>query len=614
MKAAYIIPLTRLPSHLEGFDYSIPPDAEGVISEGSVVEVMLRNRKTKGIVFSIHESHLQTLKPIAKVLPPECAVSQQDRQFIEWLSSWYAISLSAAALQMALFLDGTHGDFKTNHQSTVPQPILLYSPSCDTRIDLYRNEIRQQSAGGRQTLIICPTIASVYQLERELSNSGQGSKIAIVHSALGKPAFRANVQALRDGTALVGIGTRMLIFAPCASLGCMILHDSERLEHKQYDSHPRLDGRIVALARARIAHAQAYISSAAPRLEEWQQKNEFFSYRAIPADIQASIMNLSDEVRNGNYSFISDNLIASIEKTFRERKKIFLVLSGSGYSRFVTCASCSYLFPCASCDRLPRYSQTTMTLDCSACSSSQGLPAVCPQCKGSEYTFPGLGREKIISSLKRKFPQVLIGEAPSSKRQLRGDFVVTVGSPYSFVDYSQDYSPLGLLAFIVADPVVSMTDFRACERQWQASAACMSHASSSKADIIIQSFHPQSPYIQTLARMDFETFADQELVIRKENMQPPFARVVRIFPSARTQVSEGMFTDVKSRLEIAARESLSTQMTVSEARAKKSKNDAAELVITIDMRYHPSHPLPDSLLKILRSLPKGFMHDIDPQL
>ncbi|MBI2484256.1 hypothetical protein HYV71_03675 [Candidatus Uhrbacteria bacterium] len=624
MKAAYIIPLTRLPSHLEGFDYSIPSDAENTIREGGIVEVLLRNRKTMGIVYYIHESDQRALKPITQVMPPKCAISYQDLQLIKWLSSWYAVSPNAAALQMAPFLYGTYGIAKDEHvhslrsaesdykRSNNLQPVLSYSPSRDERIEYYRRTIQEYTIAGMQTLILCPTIASVYQLARELSQSITRERLAIVHSALGKPAFRKNAQALRDGTALVGIGTRMLVFAPCSSLGYVIMHDSERIEHKQYDSNPRVDGRIVAVAKASIENAQICFSSTAPRLEEWHQRNQFFLSQEIPAQIHASVVNLTDELRNENYSFISDHLIARIEQTIREQKKTYLVVRGSGYSRLVMCASCSYLFPCVSCDRLPRYSQTTACLECSACSVSQQLPAVCPQCKGSEYKFPGIGREKIISYIKKQFPRSSVGEASKLNKQSREVFSITIGTAYSFLDTVQTHSPFGLLAFVAADPVLSMEDVRACERQWQASAACMSLAASLEADIVIQSFRPHSRFIQTLAKMDFETFARDELVARKECKQPPYVRIIRVFQSSRAQVTKEMFAEVKSRLEAIVQKSTSPRISINEIAVKRKNRDVKELVITVEMSYHPSHLLPDELLKTLRSLPNGFMHDIDP--
>ncbi|MBI4250560.1 hypothetical protein HY622_03150 [Candidatus Uhrbacteria bacterium] len=612
MKAAYIIPLTRLPSHLEGFDYSIPADVETIITAGSIVEVHLRNRKTKGIVFKIHDSAIQTLKPIGKVMPPECAISQSDLQFLEWFSSYYAVSLSVAALQMTPFLDGTYGNADNEQRSNTQRPTLVYSPSYHLRIDHYRQTIQELQGQNKQVLIICPTIASVYMLTRELSDTFPENQIAVVHSGLGKPLFRKNAQTLRDGTALIGIGTRMLSFAPCASLGAVILHDAERQEHKQYDSHPRSDSRVVAFARATIEGARAYITSAAPRLEEWVEKDKSLIYQELPADINTTVIDLSDEMRNENYSFISDHLAGLIEKNLREQKKSFLVLSAKGFSRLVMCAACSYIFTCDSCKGLPRYSKTTSSLICSTCSASRPLPETCPQCKGMHYIFPGLGREKIVSYLRQLFPHTSIGEATVSGKEANSMPSIAIGYASLYSDYPHAYSPLGLLGFIAADPVISMADIRATERQWQADAACMSVASSQKADIVIQAFNSRSRFIQTLAKMDFPSFASNELAIRQGCKQPPFSRIVRVFPSARAKVSDADRMEVRSRFEKIASSSPQPFITITESTSQKSKGELKELVMTIEMRYHPLQLLPDSLLKTLRSLPKGFLHDIDP--
>jgi|GEM_PF-4607120 len=612
MKAAYIIPLTRLPSHLEGFDYSIPADAETIITAGSIVEVLLRNRKTKGVVFKIHDNATHTLKPVGRVMQPECAISQNDLRFLEWFSSYYAVSLSVAALQMAPFLDGTYGNADSEQRSNAQQPTLVYSPSYFQRIDECRRIIQELKEQNKQTLIICPTIASVCMLTHELSDTVPDGRIAVIHSGLGKPLFRKNAQALRDGTALVGIGTRMLSFAPCASLGSVILHDAQRQEHKQYDSHPRCDSRVVALARANVEGARAYISSAAPRLEEWVEKDTNFTHQELPAHTTATVIDLSDEMRNENYSFISDHLAGLIEKNLHEQKKSFLVLSAKGYSRLVMCAACSYIFTCDSCKGLPRYSKSAASLMCAACSASQPLPGSCPQCKGMRYAFPGLGREKIVSYLRQLFPDASIGEMAASRKQTNSTPSITIGPASLYSDYSHEYSPLGLLGFIAGDPVISMADIRATERQWQADAACISVASSQKADIVIQSFNSRSRFIQTLAKMDFSSFATDELAIRHDCKQPPFSRIVRVFPSARAKVSDADFKEVKSRFETIARSSSQPRIAIAETISQKSKESHKELVITIDMRYHPLQLLPDSLLKTLRSLPKGFLHDIDP--
>ena len=59
---------------------------------------------------------------------------------------------------------------------------------------------------------------------------------------------------------------------------------------------------------------------------------------------------MREELKNKNLSLFSRKLSEEIYKTLEQKKQIILFLNRRGFSTFISCRSCGYVFKCPECD------------------------------------------------------------------------------------------------------------------------------------------------------------------------------------------------------------------------------------------------------------------------
>ena len=79
------------------------------------------------------------------------------------------------------------------------------------------------------------------------------------------------------------------------------------------------------------------------------------------------IVDLREELANGNRSIISNRLYEKIEENLKNKKQIILFLNRRGYSTFVMCRDCGYTLKCKRCNISLTYHEYTNTLKCHYC-------------------------------------------------------------------------------------------------------------------------------------------------------------------------------------------------------------------------------------------------------
>ena len=58
------------------------------------------------------------------------------------------------------------------------------------------------------------------------------------------------------------------------------------------------------------------------------------------------IIDLKQELANGNRSMLSNELYKSIEENLKEKRQTILFLNRRGYSTFIVCRNCGYTVKC----------------------------------------------------------------------------------------------------------------------------------------------------------------------------------------------------------------------------------------------------------------------------
>ena len=93
-------------------------------------------------------------------------------------------------------------------------------------------------------------------------------------------------QKIKSGKAMVAVGTRSAIFAPCKNLGLIIIDSEEASDFKQSDQNPRYDARIAAIELARLTGAKVLLGSQTPRIETYY-KTKNSEIKILEEELQA---------------------------------------------------------------------------------------------------------------------------------------------------------------------------------------------------------------------------------------------------------------------------------------------------------------------------------------
>ena len=251
---------------------------------------------------------------------------------------------------------------------------------------------------------------------------------------------------------------------------------------------------------------------------------------------------------------LSQRLEHLLRATVDKGQQAILLLNRRGYSNFVFCVSCQEPIKCSYCDTTMTYHRSagahvrsashaaalhTGQLQCHYCLATSPLPDKCPIC-GKKLSLFGLGTQRVEEELAKKFPDITFARVDSDSmhsskdyeallsRFGRNEIQVMLGT--QMIAKGLDYPNVTLVGVISGDTSLSLPDFRAAERTFQLITQVAGRAGrgDNPGRVVLQTFMPDDPTIQSALRQDFVGFAQRELQTRKEVGLPPFSRMVRI--------------------------------------------------------------------------------------
>ncbi|EDS76136.1 primosomal protein N', partial [Clostridium botulinum C str. Eklund] len=249
-----------------------------------------------------------------------------------------------------------------------------------------------------------------------------GKDIAVFHSKLSDGERYDEWLRIKNKQVKVAIGARSAIFLPFDNLGMIIIDEEHEGSYKS-DSNPKYNAREIGELKCNIENCKLVLGSATPSIDTY--------YRCMTGEIElltldnradgaklpeVHIVDMREELRNGNKSIFSTALYDGIEKALNNKEQVILFLNRRGFSTFVSCRECGYVFKCNHCDISLTYHSKGDYLSCHYCGEKYKVPQICPKC-GSKYVkYFGVGTEKIEKEVKKYFPYA---------RTLRMDFDTT---------------------------------------------------------------------------------------------------------------------------------------------------------------------------------------------
>ena len=268
---------------------------------------------------------------------------------------------------------------------------LLYGITGSGKTEIYLQLIEKMLKQGKSSIMLVPEISLTPQtIDRFIARFGE-EEIAVLHSKLSTGERFDEWNKIKDGKAKIIIGARSAIFAPAQNLGLIVI-DEEHDESYQSEASPRYDSIEVAEYLCNKFNIPLVLGSATPSMREFYKAKMgkinllTLSKRANNSTLpKVEIVDLRDELANGNKTMISYKLQEEIKKNIETKKQTILYFNRRGFSSFLMCQDCGHTFKCDRCDITLTYHKVENKLKCHYCGEEYQIPRECPQCGSKDY-------------------------------------------------------------------------------------------------------------------------------------------------------------------------------------------------------------------------------------
>ena len=270
--------------------------------------------------------------------------------------------------------ENAYNKVKYSMQNNQYKRFLLYGVTGSGKTEVYLQLIQEALKEGKGSIVLVPEISLTPQmLDRFISRFGK-EKIAVLHSKLSLGEKYDEWNKIKNGEAKIVIGARSAIFAPVNNLGIIIIDEEHDTSYKS-ESNPKYDAKEVAKYLAKQNNCPLLLGSATPDIRTYYKAKELnkielleLTRRANNSSLpQVTIIDLKQELANGNRSMLSNELYASIEKNLKEKRQTILFLNRRGYSTFIMCRDCGYTVKCKNCNISLTYHRYEKKLKCHYC-------------------------------------------------------------------------------------------------------------------------------------------------------------------------------------------------------------------------------------------------------
>ena len=293
---------------------------------------------------------------------------------------------------------------------------LLYGVTGSGKTEVYLQLIEKVLKIGKNAIVLVPEISLTPQmLDRFISRFGK-SDIAILHSKLSIGERHDEWERIRERKARIVIGARSAIFAPIENIGIIIIDEEHDSSYKS-ETNPRYNAKEIAKILAKENKAPLLLGSATPDIntfynatnenEDGNTKIQLLTLtkRANESSLpKVEIIDLKQELANGNRSMLSMELYNSIEENISQKRQTILFLNRRGYSTFIMCRNCGYTVKCPSCNISMTYHSYEKKLKCHYCSYEENLVTTCPECHSDKIRYFGTGTQKLEQEINKQFP------------------------------------------------------------------------------------------------------------------------------------------------------------------------------------------------------------------
>ena len=417
------------------------------------------------------------------------------------------------------------------------ETFLLYGVTGSGKTEVYMSVIEEALKEGKEAIMLVPEISLTPQIVGKFI-SRFGEIISVLHSRLSDNERYDEYRKITEGKSKIVIGTRSAIFAPFNNLGVIIIDEEHTSSYKQ-ESHPRYNAKNIALWRSNYHKCPVVMGSATPSLESFARAgNKIYTLLTLTKRAGTStlpsvqIVDMKEEVKKNNF-ILSSILKEKIKEKLNNKEQIILLLNRRGYSNIITCRDCGYVEKCPKCDISYTYHKTSNNIKCHYCGTSKIAPSKCSNCGSTNIKDYGMGTEKLEEELHKLYDARIIRmdiDTTSKKGEHeriidsfgKGEYDILIGT--QMIAKGLDFPRVTLVGVVSADSSLSSPDFRASENTFELLCQVSGRAgrSSSKGEVIIQTYNPDHYSIVLSKTHDYLSFYKKEMQMRKLLKYSPY--------------------------------------------------------------------------------------------
>lgn len=421
---------------------------------------------------------------------------------------------------------------------------LLYGVTGSGKTEIYLQLIEKIVEQGKSAIMLVPEISLTPQMINRFIERFGKEIISVLHSKLSVGERHDSWERIETGEARIVIGARSAIFAPVQNLGIIIIDEEHDSSYKS-EMSPRYNAKEVATEIARYSKIPLLLGSATPDIKTFYEaqngKIELLrlTKRANNSNLpNVQIVDLRQELANGNRTMISFKLHKLIEENLKNKKQTILFLNRRGFSTFIMCRDCGYVAKCKNCNISLTYHKKDGKLKCHYCGYEEPLITICPNCGSKKIRHFGSGTQKLELEINKMFPKAstirmdidTVTKKNSHEEILRkfNEEKIDILIGTQMIVKGHHFPDVTLVGVVSADGSLNIDDYRASERTFDLLVQVAGRAGREHlpGNVIIQTYNPDNYSVQYAKKQNYEEFYNVEIKLRKQLRYPPFCDII----------------------------------------------------------------------------------------
>ena len=419
---------------------------------------------------------------------------------------------------------------------------LIYGVTGSGKTEVYIELIKNNIKKGKTAIVLVPEISLTPQIVSRFK-SAFGNSVAVFHSSLSEGEKYDEYRKIMKGEVSIVVGARSAIFSPLKNIGLIIIDECQSSTYKQ-ENTPKYDALEIAYKRGEANNAKVILGSATPRLEEYARGKKGVIHlinlknRISGLFPNIEIVDMESEAKKHNY-IISEKLDIEINKALSKNEQVILLLNRRGFSTFLSCTNCGYVYKCPNCDISLIYHKSSNSYSCHYCGYKCIKSDICPNCHEEGIKDLGLGTEKLESIIEKKYNTKVLrmdADTTSTKNSHQklinefssGKYSILVGT--QMISKGLNFERVSLVGIINPDASLSIPDFRSSERTYELLSQTAGRVGrfNLPGKVIIQTYNPNNYVYNAVVKNDYDSFFNYEMNIRKKLSYPPYYYICNI--------------------------------------------------------------------------------------